>query len=173
MNIFVVDLNPIQAARDLADKHVVKMVVEGCQMLSTVHRLSTSHIFYAPVELYKQSFVNHPCTIWTRQTTSNYMWLAQHTHELSNEYTRRYGRIHKAHDMTRWFITFKPSISQVPIGHLTPFAQAMPDKYKNSDAVQAYRDYYIHEKSRFAKWKFTEPPEWYTQGVNNVQMQVL
>jgi hypothetical protein len=49
----------------------------------------------------------------------------------------------------------------------------MPDKYKNSDAVQAYRDYYIHEKSRFDKWKFTEPPEWYTQGVNNVQMQVL
>ena len=73
--------------------------------------------------------------------------------------------------MTKWFLKVPPM--KIPYGDLTPFAQAMPDKYKNSDSVQAYRDYYIHEKSRFAKWKFTEPPEWYTQGVNNVQMQVL
>jgi len=171
MNIFAVDENPYEAAEQLCDKHVVKMIVEGCQMLSTNHRLSASHIVYAPVELYKQSFENHPCTIWARQTTSNYMWLAQHTHELSNEYTRRYGKIHKAHDMTLWFMTFIPS--KVPNGYLTPFAQAMPDEFKvPGDGIAAYRNYYIGAKSKIAKWKYTNPPDWYTKGLTNATIMV-
>lgn len=99
------------------------------------------------------------------------MWLANHTNELSKEYTNRYGKIHAAHQLTQWFIRTIPG--QIPYGDLTPFAQAMPDKYKCEDGVTAYRNYYIYEKSRFAKWKFTEPPQWYTEGVLNVQMQVL
>ena len=171
MNIFVVDLDPRQAARDLSDKHVVKMVVEGCQMLSTIHRMGSSHVIYAPVELYKASFQNHPCTIWARKTSENYLWLANHTLALSREYSLRYpGKIHKAHDMCIWFTKVIPH--NVPIGELTEFAQAMPDKYKNSDPVQAYRNYYIGEKSGFAKWK-TQPPEWFMEGINNVSMQVL
>jgi hypothetical protein len=51
---------------------------------------------------------------------------------------------------------------------MPPFAQAMPDQYKNSDAVRAYRDYYIYEKSRFAKWKTGNVPSWYTEGVSNI-----
>jgi hypothetical protein len=164
MNIFAVHENPIVSAQMLCDKHVVKMVVEGCQMLSTIHRMAGSHVFHAPVELYKQSFVNHPCTIWARETTDNYQWLATHTYELSCEYTHRYHKIHKAHNMTKWFTHFIPT-NIIPGGSLTPFAQAMPDMYKNSNSVQAYRDYYIHEKSRFAKWKFTNPPEWYVEGL--------
>ncbi len=73
MNIFVVDEDPVIAAKNLCDKHVVKMIVEGCQMLSTVHRMHSSHVIYAPVELYKESFRNHPCTIWARESTENYM----------------------------------------------------------------------------------------------------
>ena len=50
----------------------------------------------------------------------------------------------------------------IPEGKLTPFAQAMPDEYKNECAVTAYRDYYIHDKSRFAKWeKGTPAPDWW------------
>ena len=36
MNIFVVEENPVDAARALCDKHVVKMVLESVQLLSTV-----------------------------------------------------------------------------------------------------------------------------------------
>jgi len=171
MNIFVVDNDSRIAARQLCDKHVVKMIVEGCQMLSTIHRMNSSHVIHAPVELYKKSFENHPCTIWARNSVDNYMWLAEHTHELSLEYTRRYGRTHKAHGMTVWFLGHIPhGINRMS---LTPFAQAMPDQYKDVDAVQAYRNYYIHEKARFAKWKHTEPPDWFVEGVSNVSMQVL
>lgn len=171
MNIFAVHENPIISAHQLCDKHVVKMIVEGCQMLSTIHRMASSHVLYAPVELYKQSFMNHPCTIWARESVDNYKWLALHTYELSNEYTRRYGKVHKAHDMTKWFINHVPHF--IKLEFLTPFAQAMPDKYKNRNPIEAYRNYYIYEKSRFAKWKFCDPPQWYMEGVKNVSMQVL
>ena len=171
MNIFAVHDDPCVAATQLCDKHVVKMIVEGCQMLSTNHRLSGSHVVYAPVNLYKQSFQNHPCTIWARATTANYMWLAEHTHELSLEYTRRYNKIHKAHDMTVWFTKYYPL--RIPDGELTPFAQAMPEEFKvPGDAVAAYRKYYIGAKSRFAKWKFTKTPDWYVEGLTNAPVLV-
>lgn len=171
MNIFVLHENPRIAAHMMCDKHVVKMIVEGCQMLSTNHRMSGSHVVYAPVNLYKQSFQNHPCTIWARQTTDNYFWLADHTHELSLEYTRRYNKIHLAHAMTEWFRFHVPL--QVTEGHLTPFAQAMPEEFKVSgDAVAAYRKYYIGAKSRFAKWKFTKTPDWYVEGLTNAPVLV-
>lgn len=48
-------------------------------------------------------------------------------------------------------------------GKMTPFAQAMPDQYRDFDAVIAYRKYYINEKKRFAKWKTGEIPEWFTE----------
>lgn len=37
----------------------------------------------------------------------------------------------------------------------------MPEQYKNEDAVQAYRNYCVAEKSRFAKWKLGNRPEWW------------
>jgi hypothetical protein len=39
MNIFVLDTSPVLAAQYQCDKHVVKMIVESAQMLSTAHRL--------------------------------------------------------------------------------------------------------------------------------------
>lgn len=39
INIFVLSQNPFEAAADHCDKHVVKMILEYGQMLSTAHRL--------------------------------------------------------------------------------------------------------------------------------------
>ena len=38
MNIFFLDDDPRQAARDLGDRHVGKMLLEACQMMSTAAR---------------------------------------------------------------------------------------------------------------------------------------
>jgi hypothetical protein len=161
MNIFVLNRDPFLAAFDMCDKHVVKMILEGCQMLSTIHRMAGSHVVHAPVDLYKMAFANHPCTVWARMSAENYMWLANHTHALCNEYTNRYGKTHKASEMSCWFCRHVP-----PNLHhfkMTPFAQAMPDKYKHEDAVVAYRQYYLGEKARFAKWKHGNVPAWFDQ----------
>ena len=39
MNIFYLDRDPVIAAQMMCDKHVVKMILESAQMLSTAHRV--------------------------------------------------------------------------------------------------------------------------------------
>ncbi len=146
----------------MCDKHVVKMILEGCQMLSTVHSLDT--VQDNKITLYKPCFHNHPCTIWARASKSNYYWLANHTFELTNEYSSRYyGKIHKSTDMAYWFTKNAPS--NLPNTICTDFAQAMPEQYKNVDGVTAYRAYYLGEKAKFAKWKLGNEPMWFTSAM--------
>jgi len=49
----------------------------------------------------------------------------------------------------------------IPIGPVTPFAQAMPDDYKDSNPVTAYRTYYLKDKKEFSKWKMGNTPDWF------------
>ena len=39
MNIFYLDHDPVTAARAMTDKHIVKMILESAQLLSTAHRV--------------------------------------------------------------------------------------------------------------------------------------
>lgn len=179
MNIFVLDKNPRTSAQMMCDKHVVKMIIESAQMLSTVHRFTsgTEYTDYAKngrriarwthptdniggIKLYKAVMLNHPCTIWSRQTAGNYAWLASHALALCDEYEHRYYREHATRQLIEWLVDHYP-LTVYGI-HLTPFAQAMPDIYKvPGDAVSAYRAYYNGEKARFAKWTNREIPSWF------------
>jgi len=181
MNIFVLDKNPTTAAEYMCDKHIVKMILESCQLLSTAHRVldgkkverqtknGRRYTYYMLEDskvdsyIYKSTMINHPCTIWTRQSTRNYDWLCKHTLALCEQYTKRYGKTHVSTQLAEWL--FKHPPTGLKIDSLTPFAQAMPDQYKHQDAIKAYRDYYIFEKSRFAKWKLGNTPEWYLEGL--------
>jgi hypothetical protein len=86
MNIFVVDEDPEVAARQLCDKHVVKMILETAQMLCTV---AHNHGYEAP---YKVAHPKHPCTLWAGKSAANWTWLIDHGLAMSEEYTERYGR---------------------------------------------------------------------------------
>jgi hypothetical protein len=152
MNIFVVDSDPKIAARQLCDKHVVKMILESAQMLCSA--------FESGEAPYKRSYYNHPCTKWARESQANYEWLLTHAYELCEEYLLRYGKIHKSLDAIDWCDNHSHELDLPDVG-LTPFAQAMPEEYKNDDVVQAYRNYYNGEKSYFAKWKSKLVPEWF------------
>ena len=46
MNIFAIDEHPIRAAHQMVDKHVVKMILEAGQMLSTSHRVLDGDEYY-------------------------------------------------------------------------------------------------------------------------------
>ena len=153
MNIFVLDLDPTNAARYQCDRHVVKMVLESAQLLCSAHE-------NAP---YKRTHYNHPSAVWTRSSLSNYKWLLAHAYALADEYKARYGKEHKCVEVLDWCRDTNPMI--LDLG-LTPFAQAMPDQYKNDDPVVAYRNYYIHEKVKIAKWKHGNVPSWFTTEVH-------
>jgi len=168
MNIFMVDKDAAQAAQDLCDKHVVKMILESCQMLSTAHH------FYGSAEssprMYKAAFAHHPCTKWVITSRSNYCWLWRHAFELCNEYRTRFGpQDHKCRGMLIDALYITP-IHQPELGFTTP-AQAMPEQYKRtgSDYVAAYRAYYLGEKVRFATWnRGRTAPDWWVQATENI-----
>jgi len=92
LNIFVLDTDVEKAAKWHVDRHVVKMPLETAQMLCTArHELGE-----APERIpYRKAYVNHPCTIWARESYANYKWLCNMGVELCKEYTYRYGKVHK------------------------------------------------------------------------------
>ena len=94
MNIFYLDRDPVIAAQMMCDKHVVKMILESAQMLSTAHRVLDGDEYADRKGLYKLAHKNHPSTIWVRSSLENYTWLYDHMVALMAEYTYRYGKHH-------------------------------------------------------------------------------
>ena len=160
MNIFYVNEDPTHAAVCLPDKLVVKMPLESAQMLSTAHRVLDGDDRANTLGLYKTAMKNHPCTIWVRETSDNYMWLYQHFYALSKEYETRYGREHLSFTKLNKKLSKLPL--NIPIDHKTVMPQAMPDQYKCQDTIKAYRDYVVNEK-HYAQWnKIPErQPTWW------------
>lgn len=176
MNIFHLDNDPIKAAQMMCDKHIVKMIVEYAQLLSTAHRVLDGEEYYDKTAngrkikrwkhptledyLYKASHVNHPSNIWVRESDENYFWLYRHFRSACKEYTHRYGKFHLTD--TRLSDTLLNIPKNIPKVGLTKFAQAMPDYCKNfKDPVEGYREYYINEKVGFAKWTKRDVPSWF------------
>lgn len=125
------------------------MIVESAQMLCTV---------YGPGAPYKPTHRNHPCTLWVASSKANYDWLCAHAKAMCAEYTRRYHRRHKTEDVIDQMCNAQLTF---PNHELTPFAQALPEQYRNEDAVVAYRKYYMQEKSSFAEWNHSNKPDWW------------
>jgi hypothetical protein len=181
MNIFYLSHNPQEAAELHVDRHVVKMILESAQLLCTAHRVLDGvitqqqkinksgklrnvkrYVLTDPHKeslLYNATHIDHPCAVWARDSINNYMWLYELFVALCDEYTHRYGKTHKTDTLLRSALCDAPiSISST---ELTPPAQAMPDTFKHSDPVVAYRQYYIGAKSSFAKWTRRPIPEWF------------
>ena len=174
MNIFYISEDPYQAAKWMVDKHVVKMILESAQLLSTAHRVldgkewvdSSSGRRIKRWELgdgrehvmYKATHINHPSAVWCRQSVENYLWLVEHFHALLDEYTYRYNKRHKCHDM---LYTLQSPPLQLKAWDATPMICAMPDEYQtSSDPVENYRNYYRVGKVNLHKWTSRKAPDW-------------
>lgn len=181
MNIFYLDSSPELCAQCHTDKHVVKMILEYAQLLSTAHRvldgkewteLSSSgrkQKVYILLDgtfdshLYKATHINHPSARWVRNSIHNYGFLFQLWVNLLNEYTYRYGKVHKS---ARLFdlLSYTPFSINKTIEFSEPW-RAIPDEYRISSCVddytvKSYRAYYNGEKSHLFKWKFRNIPDW-------------
>ena len=154
MNIFYLDENLELNARHHVDKHVVKMITEQNQLLSSVHLLNGSK---AP---YKLTHKNHPCAVWARESLYNYVWLCYSTLALCKEYTYRYGKIHKGEAVANWHLLHLPKIQNIG---LTERPKCMDKRYKRDTVIESYREYYIVGKAHLHSWKKREYPEWIFQ----------
>ena len=179
MNIFAVDPDPITAARSLPDRHVTKMILETCQMLSIVfspHYWDCGEVRKVdgtPFKTAKGAFKNHPCTIWAASAFENCAWLIQHGCGLTTEFRARYD---KAHGLEKSMLECKRLFHRQtgePITlyrNISGFARAMPEEWKFDDSIDditAYRRYvsskpwvfdnYLRMPERRPAW-LTQPP---------------
>jgi hypothetical protein len=141
MNIFFLSFDPRKAAEHHCDKHVVKMILETAQLLYSAH-WSQSRLSL-PQNAYKKTHVNHPCAIWVRESGANYRWLCELGLALCDEFTFRYGGIHKTRAHLQWLAANPPPLPEVGV---TEIRQAMPAEYKRPNVVEAYRTYYRENK---------------------------
>ena len=165
MNIFVVHEHPVIAAQSLCDKHIVKMITESAQMLSTAHRV-LDDIGEDDITLYKKAHVNHPCSIWCRETDTNYRWLYRHYKAMSEEYTRRFDKLHGAFYNNDIGQRLYKNPMGIDLGALTEFPIAMqkfPECIIEGDAVESYRNYYRIAKRAFARWTKRDVPRWFLE----------
>jgi hypothetical protein len=160
MNIFYLSHDTTECAQMHVDKHVVKMILEYAQLLSTAHRVLDD----VPEDsmFYKMTHVNHPSAVWVRQSDSNYYWLYNLLDELCDEYTYRYDKVHKvelsglSHELSYAPINIKDDVFTTP-------TQAMPEEYiVNGDCIQSYHNYYNGAKRNLFSWKNRAVPTFIT-----------
>lgn len=176
MNIFYVHENPKTCAQQHVDKHVVKMIIEYAQLLSTAHRILDGTLstrlsksgrkqkYYSLSDdrdsiLYSATHANHPSAKWTRHGEQNYRWLFTLWCELLEEYTFRYGKQHASGRLLTALARPPKNINMEE--PFSPPWRAMPDEFKvDGDTLQSYRNYYNGAKTHMFKWKNREVPSW-------------
>lgn len=194
VNIFVLSKNTKNASKYHCDKHVVKLILESAQILSTAHRYLDGTMDIVEKEiiiksgkrkgmpqkrknkvythpdalfensLYKNTHINHPCGKWVRESSGNYKWLYKLFKNLCKEYTYRYDKIHLCEKKLLKVLKNVPK--NIPDLDRTQFITAMPEycRYENEELlppIEAYRKYYMYEKSHFCKWTKRDIPYWF------------
>lgn len=176
MNIFLLDLDPVKAAQAHGDKHVVKMILEACQLLYTAHWvIEYPHIleYKAPVKLavvqkhlaipesiqtappslsrpaepgFRPCHIHHPCALWVRASLQNYIFLCDLALALAEEFKYRYP-LKGPHACEVHANWLRHHYPRFMMDDgLTPFVQAMDPQYRRADPVEGYRNYYLTSK---------------------------
>lgn len=171
MNIFFLHKNAKTCAQYHCDRHVVKMILEYAQLLSTAHRVIDGQlvgkrwVLPEPLEstLYKATHINHPSAIWARSGLQQYNWLYDLFAACLDEYSHRYGKVH-ASDRLRQPLFNAPI--KITITDWTDPTPAMPDEYKVAgDSIKSYHNYYIGSKREMSRWTNREMPLWFEQEI--------
>ena len=121
---------------------------------------------------WKMTHVRHPCTLWTSENIANYKWQLRLCESLLHQYSIRYKKIHKTSYEAEWLAENDPVGIKNDV--ISPFPVCMKEDFKifkpcgTIDTVASYRNYYIKDKVRFAKWEpRSTTPEWFLKGVLN------
>jgi hypothetical protein len=176
VNIFYVDENPAIAAQCLVDKHVVKMILESAQLLSTTHRFLDGEEIEGKSKtgrkarrwtlpdarehvMYQATHINHPSAVWCRQSVQNYDWLVDHFYALMKEYNHRYNKSHKCYGEISYMLQSPPH--NLKAWEWTEMPSCMAEEYIISeDPIINYRNYYREGKKNLHKWTNRSAPSW-------------
>ena len=174
MNLFYLHEEPEVSAKLHCDKHVVKMIIEYAQMLSTAHRMLDGDEYIDASSgrrikrwrldpdrediLYKASHINHPSTRWVRENAIQYQYAYDMFTNLCDEYTYRYDKVHMTDSKLRNLLDNIPN--NIQLGEWSEPPQCMPDDVKVlNDSLTAYHKYYKEYKKDFARWTDRPVPD--------------
>jgi hypothetical protein len=157
MNIFVNDQCPVLSAVALPDKHIVKMPLETCQMVSVIF----SKWYYdwgtipkkdgTPYNTEKGAFRNHPCTQWAAKSHENLAWLIRHGFALCDEYRYRYEKDHacmEGLEVAENIFATKSGKEISIYKNVVKFTRAMPDEYKLDTSIDTFTAYKMYISSK-------------------------
>lgn len=187
MNLFYLDQDIDKLAEYHVDSHVIKMVTEAAQLLTTT--VWVDHLLgYIPRKLTSEELlvikeakakepsieertftrflpthINHPCAIWVRSSMDNYEWTHNYCDALNSEYRFRWQRNMDHKSFTA--ASNLPPVKHLPRLGITERPQCMPEDIKDSDPILAYRMFYMLEKAPFAVWKRREKPYWWDENL--------
>ena len=177
MNIFYLSENAQECAQMHCDRHVTKMIVEYCQLMSTAHRVLDGEEYTdltangrrikrwrldddREQTLMKASHINHPSAIWCRENIENYNWLYDMWSHLLEEYTYRYGKVHACAKLKDLLHTLPTNIKTgaffAPTPAMPPEVKVLaenPQPGRKYDSLKSYHNYYNVSKRGFATWQ--------------------
>ena len=179
MNVFFLSRNTAECARWHTDQHVIKMVIEAAQLLSTAwHQLQPTALVFEPLSrccllngkrIFNETHRNHPMAIWTRQNAANYQYVWNYGLDLADEYFHRWGSRREQpyrHATQAILETLGDMPECLPDESMTDPPLCMPDEFKvEGDPTLSYRRYYIGAKLTNANYTHRERPEWASQSL--------
>ena len=175
MNLFYLHEDPQECATLHCDKHVVKMIIEYAQLMSTARRMLDGEEYEGRTKLnhkirrwrhpnetmeqtlYKASHINHPTTQWVRESADHYQHLLALWRQLSFEYTFRYKRVHETFRKLHVLLLELPT--NIPKNGFREPPQCMPEDVKSESVIEAYHKYYAVYKKDFARWTNRDVPQ--------------
>lgn len=154
MNIFYTNPNPAICAMEHCDRHMVKMILEYAQMLSTAH-----HVYGSWTEpMYKPTHKNHPSSMWVRESNKHYMWLYCLYSDLLNNFEMKTGRKHASSKLQK---ILKNVPTGIPYNGFVPPPACVPEHFKTNNILESYQNCMI---DKFTEWQSREKPlkvEWW------------
>lgn len=157
---------PAEIAHMSCDQHVVKIQLEICQMLYTAWYFSGKEAFVhenAPFTKdgkrrgYRPAHAKHPMTMWVGSSLENYVYACRIGIALTEEYTKRYKKIHTCAEHLTWLMNhppphFEERRSETAYYSVEGIPECMPEEYRCPNVVDAYQMYYMMDKMRFARY---------------------
>ena len=158
MNIFAIESNKagnidwIKSAQSQDNYRVVKMILESCQILSTVLNEQGAQ---AP---YRSFNPKHPSCLWAAESSNNFINLVIHCAAMIDEYHTRFNKTHKCEAVLKKIVSLYDA-SKFPTDTPTPLRMAIPDNFRSDNIVESYRRFYASKpRVRYPKDKV---PQWF------------
>ena len=171
MNRFILADDPHDIPELMCDQHVIKMITEEGQMLSSAIRqhmpeFASQHDAMLFNTSPTSGYSRHPCTQWAAKTRSNFEWALDLFYHMAHEFTCRFASEHGSQTRLGGVLLLAVTSDEYenfPDGKLTSHPQCFGDLQQACETsewwpVQAYRTYYRHKQSTFK-----QPMRWTSQ----------